>query len=173
MSENMNNSVRGQQLRFLFDKGVSGFRFSPPFTTSLTEAKLCTWFGGHNANAFFFRDDQDRYAGIRLDCQCESCLIHQGIFVVESRVAILANSSGAWSLTRTDSTHAGCKRRDETLLEENLKKQKAKERAEAGAEKAQQQQEARRRELIAMSEQQQREMMAETFWGSPEAESDE
>ena len=150
MSENMNNSVRGQQLRFLFDKGVSGFRFSPPFTTTLTEAKLRTWFGGHNPNAFFFRDAQDRYAGIRLDCQCESCLIHQGIFVVESRVAILANSSGAWSLTRTDSTHAKCERRDETLLEENLKKQKAKERAEAGAEKEQQRQERRRRELIEM-----------------------
>ena len=111
MSENMNNSVRCQQLRFLFDKGVSGFRFSPPFTTTLTEAKLRTWFGGHNANAFFFRNAQDRYAGIRLDCQCESCLIHQGIFVVESRVAILANSSGAWSLTRTDRTHAECARR--------------------------------------------------------------
>jgi hypothetical protein len=150
MSENMNNPVRGQQLRFLFDKGVSGFRFSPPFTTTLTEAKLRTWFGGHNPNAFFFRDAPDRYGGIRLDCQYESCLIHQGIFVAESRVPILANSAGAWSVTLTDPSHAECERRDETLLEENLKKQKAKERAEAGAQKEQQRQERRRRELIEM-----------------------
>jgi hypothetical protein len=140
MNENMNNSVRDQQVKFLFEKGVSGHRFDPPFVLTVSENALRTWFGGHNAAAYFFRRG-DKYTGVRLHCECPDCLIKLGIFVVENPTTILANGVGSWSVFRTDSCHAECLRRTETRLEENIRQQKA-------AEKAKQQQEARRRELI-------------------------
>ena len=153
-------------VRMLFDKGSSGFRFVPAFTTAIADGKIATWFGNHNHAAYFFKDEQGRFEGSRLRCQCDDCLAFQIGFTLESGVNILAHATGTWSVTKTDAKHADARQRSETLLEENLAKQKS-------AEKAQQQQEARHRELIAMSEQQQREMMSEEFWRSAEVESDE
>ena len=117
------SNVRDQQIKFLFEKGVSGHRFDPPFVPTVSENALRTWFGGHNAAAYFFRRG-DKYSGVRLRCECPDCLIQLGIFVVENPTSILANGAGSWSVFRTDSCHAECIQRTETRLEENIRQQK-------------------------------------------------
>jgi len=63
------SDVRDAEIRFLFEKGTSGFRFSPAFSTSVSDSKVAGWFGPHNESAYLLKDQEGRIEGVRLRCQ--------------------------------------------------------------------------------------------------------
>src|SRR5438105_15124557 len=97
-------TAHDQQLRFLFEKGISGHRFEPAFTMTVTaepelteqqlNQRLGNWLGPHNIGSYVFRDSSGRVEGIRLACQCETCLLAQIDFCLRFQANILANGLG-------------------------------------------------------------------------------
>ena len=120
----------------IFDHKLSGFRFQPPLPGEMSDADLGHWLGAHNADAIVFRDREgEQIMGIKLFCQCETCLLSQADFCLRQQVEIIGQGERSTSIVFDDSGGVQFLQRSRSELEDQIDARRAAERQRDLAEK--------------------------------------
>lgn len=136
----------GRVLGWLFQHGMLGLRFEPALVWNGTYAELCGKLDGnthHNDAAWFlhanylFQDDPPRndirpIIGVRLLCQCQSCLLSQTYFCFDHHLDLIAQGRRETSIILEDrdagEEAASYHQRELSLFEEQLRTKRATEK---------------------------------------------